>query len=82
MLLSERDIAYQLGARFWEPFVESIATIRSMDVVVPVKRGERVIDVRLRTVAKPDKDVAMLLSQLGLQLPTGSKRVQKTGRSV
>jgi hypothetical protein len=82
MLLSERDIAYQLGARFWEPFVESIATIRSMDVVVPVKRGERVIDVRLRTVAKPDKDVAMLLSQLGLQLPTGSKRAQKTGRSV
>jgi transposase len=56
--------------------VESIATIRSMDVVVPVKRGERVIDLRLRTVAKPDKDVAMLLSQLGLQLPTGSKLVQ------
>jgi hypothetical protein len=26
--------------------------------------------------AKPDKDVAMLLSQLSLQLPTGSKRVQ------
>jgi hypothetical protein len=56
--------------------VESIATIRSMDVVVPVKRGERVIDVRPRTVAKPEKDVAMLLSQLGLQLPTGSKLVQ------
>jgi hypothetical protein len=27
-------------------------------------------------VDKPDKDVAMLLSQLGLQLPTGSKGVQ------
>jgi hypothetical protein len=37
-----------------------------MDVVVPVKRGERVADVRLRTVAKYDEDVAMVLSQLGL----------------
>jgi hypothetical protein len=27
-------------------------------------------------VATPDKDVVKLLSQLGLQLPTGSKRVQ------
>jgi hypothetical protein len=56
--------------------MESIATIRSMDVVVLVTRGERVTDIRLRTVAKPDKDMAMLLSQLGLQLHTGSKRVQ------
>jgi hypothetical protein len=47
-----------------------------MDVVVPVKREERVTDIRLRTVDKPDKDVAMVLSQLGLQLPTGSKRVR------
>jgi hypothetical protein len=44
--------------------------------MVPVKRGERVIDIRSRMEAKPDKDVAMLLSQLSLQLPTGSKRVQ------
>jgi hypothetical protein len=47
-----------------------------MDVVVPVTREERVIDVRLRTAAKPDKDVAMLLSQLGLQLHNDSKLVQ------
>jgi hypothetical protein len=26
-----------------------------MDVVVPVKRGERLMELRLRTVAKPDK---------------------------
>jgi hypothetical protein len=47
-----------------------------MDVVLPVKREERVTDIRLRTVNKPDKVVAMLLSQLGLQLPTGSKLLQ------
>ena len=56
--------------------VEAVATIRSMDVVVPVKRGERTIDLRLRTVAKPDQDVAVLLAHLGLQLPKGTKLVQ------
>jgi transposase len=56
--------------------VEAVATIRSMDVVVPVKRGERTIDLRLRTVAKPDEDVAILLAHLGLHLPKGSKLVQ------
>lgn len=56
--------------------VEAIATIRSMDVVVPVKRGERAIGLRLRTVAKPDEDVALLLAHLGLHLPQGSKLVQ------
>jgi len=56
--------------------IASIATIRSMDVVVPVKRGERVVDLHLRTVAKPDKEVAVLLAYLGLNLPKGSKVVQ------
>jgi hypothetical protein len=56
--------------------VESIATIHSTAVTVPVKREERVMDIRLRTGAKPDKDVAMLLSQLSLQLPNSSKRLQ------
>ena len=56
--------------------VEAVSTIRSMDVVVPVKRGERIIDLRLRTVAKPDEDVATLLAHLGLHLPKGSKLVQ------
>lgn len=56
--------------------IASIATIRSMDVVVPVKRGERLVELHLRTVAKPDKDVALLLAHLGLNLPKGSKIVQ------
>lgn len=64
-----------LGTRAGK-LIEAVKTIRSMDVVVPVKRGERVVDLRLRTVAKPDEDVAILLAHLGLQLPKGSRLVQ------
>ena len=64
-----------LGSRAAK-LVDAFSTIRSMDVVVPVKRGEHTIDLRLRTVAKPDGDVAVLLAHLGLKLPQGSKLVQ------
>jgi hypothetical protein len=54
-----------------------------MAVVVPFKRGDLEIKVRLRTVAKRDKDVTMRLSDLGHCLPSHSKTVQnvveKTG---
>jgi len=56
--------------------LEALKTIKSMDVTVPVKRGERTIDLRLRTVAKPDKDAQILLANLGLRLPQGCKLVQ------
>ena len=56
--------------------VNAFGTIKSMDVVVPVKRRDLEVKVRLRTVAKPDEDVAMLLSHLGLRLPSRSKMVQ------
>jgi hypothetical protein len=48
-----------------------VSTIRSMDVVVPIKnRGQ----LRLRLVAaRPDKSVAELLAHLGLALPTSPK---------
>jgi len=64
-----------LGSRAAK-LLEAVGSIRSMDVIVPVKRGESVIDLRLRTVAKPDSDVAVLLAHLGLKLPQGSKLVQ------
>jgi transposase len=64
-----------LGTRAGK-LIEAVATIRSMDVVVPVKRGERMIDLRLRTVAKPDPDVALLLAHLGLRLTRGCRLVQ------
>jgi len=56
--------------------VKAISTIRSMDVTVPVKRQEQVITLRLRTLAKPDADVALLLAHLGLHLSRESKLVQ------
>lgn len=64
-----------LGSRAAK-FVEAVSTIRSMDVVIPVKRGDHIIDLRLRTVAKPDEDVSVLLAHLGLKIPKGSKLVQ------
>lgn len=62
--------------------MSAFSTIRSMDVVVPVKRLERVIDMRLRTVGKPDPDMALLLARLGLHLPKGSKLVQNVVEKI
>lgn len=60
--------------------MEAVATIRSMDVDVdvdvPVRRGDRTVTLSLRTVAKPDADVALLLAHLGLRLPGGSRLVE------
>jgi hypothetical protein len=64
--------------------VEAVGTIRSMDVSVPVKRGDREVTLSLRTVARPDADMALLLAHLGPRLPRGSRLVEnvveKTGR--
>jgi transposase len=62
--------------------VGSFSTIRSMDVVVPVKRQERILTLRLRTVAKPDPDVALLLAHLGLHMPKGSKLIQNVVEKI
>ena len=56
--------------------VEAVGTIRSMDLSVPVRRGNRTVKLNLRTVAKPDPDVALLLAHLGLRLPKGSQLVE------
>jgi transposase len=56
--------------------INAIGTVKSMDVVVPVRRADLEVKVRLRTVAKPDEDVAVLLAHLGLRLPSRSKMVQ------
>jgi hypothetical protein len=53
--------------------VSEVATIKSMDVVLPVRTTEGTTDLRLRVVSKPDRMVAKLLQRLGLQLPARSK---------
>jgi transposase len=58
--------------------VKEVATVRSMDVILPVKQGESQEShpVRLRVVARPDRPVAELLVRLGLELPNAPKLVQ------
>jgi transposase len=53
--------------------LKEVATVRSMDVVLPVKdHGE----MRLRVVSKPDRPVAELLHRLGVQLPRTPKIIE------
>jgi hypothetical protein len=56
--------------------VGEIATIKSMDVVLPIRRGDTIARLRLRTVARPERRVAELLTRLGLQLPTRSRIIE------
>jgi len=56
--------------------IASIATIKSMDVILPVQRASQRIDLRLRVVAKPEKETAQLLAHLGLQIPRQSKIIE------
>jgi transposase len=56
--------------------VGEIATIKSMDVILPVHVGEQSVELRLRTVSKPDRMVAQLLDHLKLRLPARSKMIE------
>jgi transposase len=58
--------------------LKEVATVRCMDVVLPVKETEsqQTREVRLRVVARPDRSVALLLARLGLDLPTAPRAVQ------
>jgi hypothetical protein len=63
--------------------VKAIATIKSMDLIMPIRRGSEHLSLRLRLVAKPENEVAQLLAHLGLQLPLRPKLIEnvvpKTG---
>jgi transposase len=58
--------------------LKDVATVRSMDVVLPVKgtENQETREVRLRVVARPDRMVAELLARLGVELPSIPKAVQ------
>ena len=57
--------------------LKEVATVRSLDVVLPVRDpgSETTRDLRLRIVARPDRPVAKLLHRLGLNLPSAPKIV-------
>jgi hypothetical protein len=58
--------------------MKAVATVRSMDVVLPVREepGVELRELRLRVVARPDRPVAEWLVRLGLDLPGAPKLVQ------
>ena len=58
--------------------IKEVATVRSMDVVLPVRApgADQPHDLRLRVVARPDRPIAELLHRLGLELPSAPKIVQ------
>jgi hypothetical protein len=59
-----------------------VATVKSLDIVLPVRTQEGVTDLRLRTVARPEKLVAELLHRLGLHLPQQSRILEKAMQNV
>ena len=58
--------------------LKEVATVRSLDVILPVKESatQETRLLRLRVVARPDRPVAELLVRLGLDLPGAPKIVQ------
>jgi transposase len=62
--------------------VGEIATIRSMDVVVPVRTRQGVSEMHLRMVARPERMVAELLQRLELQLPQQSRTIENEVQNV
>ena len=53
--------------------LEELAEVRSMDVVLPPRAGQ---PIRLRTVSRPEKHLAILLQQIGFPLPNKPKKIQ------
>lgn len=66
-------------ARQW---VGESATLKSLDILLPVQTAEGVSALRLRTGARPERWGAELLQRLGLPLPEQSRIVQKAGENV
>jgi transposase len=62
--------------------VGEIATIKSLDVVLPIKTADGVKELRLRTVARPEPMVAELLQRLALTLPQQSRVIENAVEDV
>lgn len=55
--------------------VKEFSGIKSVDVVVPVRRAELRTELRLRVVTTPEPAAAQLLAHLGLRLPKGTRQI-------
>jgi Transposase DDE domain len=63
--------------------IKQVAAIKSVEILLPVKRGAVQTELRLRVISTPEPATAQLLAHLGLRLPKGSRVitnvVPKTG---
>ena len=63
--------------------LKEVATVKSMDVILPTRQGSTTTELQLRVVARPDRMVSELLTHLGLELPSVphlvKNVVEKTG---
>lgn len=75
-----RDAEHKWLGTCARKLISEISTIKSMDVVVPVKRQETTAELTVRTVARPDRHVAELLIRLGLNLPSHNRIVAPAGQ--
>ena len=55
--------------------IKQIAEIKSVDVVVPVRRADMETELRLRVVTTPNPATAQLLAHLDLRLPKGTREI-------
>jgi hypothetical protein len=55
--------------------IKQLSGIKSVDVLLPVKRGLVRTELRLRVVATPEPATAQLLAHLGLRLPKGPRTI-------
>jgi len=55
--------------------VKQIAGIKSVDVIVSVRRAQIATELRLRVVTTPEPATAQLLAHLGLRLPKGTREI-------
>lgn len=55
--------------------VKEMAGIKSVDVIVPVRRSERTTELRLRVITRPEPACAQLLAHLGLRLLKGAREI-------
>ena len=56
---------------------KNLGGIKSMDMLLPVKRGELTSELRRRVVATPEPATAQVLAHLGLRLPKGPREIAK-----
>jgi len=59
--------------------LEEMREARSLDVVPPAEAGP---EVRLRTISRPDRGLAILLERLDFPPPNGPKRIQNVVEKI